>query len=84
MEYFHKLTHVAAEQTGSLLVWMANELNKFSKFNDWEKKNAAREVNDVAIGRYDWRIKKQMKGGRGRRRYMVNLYFLSLRKICTH
>ena len=66
MEYFHKLTHVAAEQTGCLLVWMANELNPFSKFSDWEKKNVAREVNDVAIGRYDGRVRRVMNGGRGR------------------
>ena len=67
MEYFYKLTHVAAEQTGSLLVWMANELlYKLGKFNDWEKKNAAREVNDVAIGRYDGRIRRVVNGGRGR------------------
>ena len=68
MEYFNKLTHVAAEQTGSLLVWMANELlYKLGKFNDWEKKNAAREVNDVAIGRYDGRIRRVngIGGGRG-------------------
>ena len=68
MEYFYKLTHVAAVQTGSLLVWMANELNPFSKFSDWEKKNVAREVNDVAIGRYDGIIRKYLnKGGRMKR-----------------
>ena len=66
MEYFYKLTHVAAVQTGSLLVWMANELTPFSKFSDWEKKNVAREVNDVAIGRYDGRIRRIMNGGGGR------------------
>ena len=66
MEYFYKLTHVAAVQTGSLLVWMANELNPISKFSDWEKKNVAREVNDVAIGRYDGRVRRVMNGGRGR------------------
>ena len=66
MEYFYKLTHVAAVQTGSLLVWMANELNPISKFCDWEKKNVAREVNDVAIGRYDGRVRRVMNGGRGR------------------
>ena len=65
-EYFYKLTHVAAVQTRSLLVWMANELlYKLGKFNDWEKKNAAREVNDVAIGRYDGRIRR-VNGSRGR------------------
>ena len=69
MEYFYKLTHVAEEHTGSLLVWMANELNPFSKFNDWEKKNAAREVNDVAIGRYDGRIRRVYgRGGGGMKR----------------
>ena len=66
MEYFYKLTHVAAVKTGSLLVWMANEMNPFSKFSDWEKKNVAREVNDVAIGRYDGRGRRVMNGGRGR------------------
>ena len=63
MEYFYKLTHVAAVQTGSLLVWMSNEMCKVSKFCDWEKKNVAREVNDVAIGRYDGRIMRV--NGRG-------------------
>jgi len=66
MEYFYKLTHVAAVQTGSLLVWMANELNPISKFSDWEKKNVAREVNDVAIGRYDGRIRRVNGRGGGR------------------
>lgn len=66
MEYFYKLTRVAEEHTGNLLVWMANELNPFSKFNDWEKKNAAREVNDVAIGRYDGRIRRVNGRGGGR------------------
>ena len=65
MEYFYKLTHVAAVQTGSLLVWMANELNPFSKISDWEKKNVAREVNDVAIGRYDGIIRRANGRGRG-------------------
>ncbi len=65
MEYFYKLTHVAAVQTGSLLVWMANELNPISKFSDWEKKNVAREVNDVAIGRYDGLIRKYLNKGGG-------------------
>ena len=65
MEYFYKLTHVAAVQTGCLLVWMANELNPISKFSDWEKKNVAREVNDVAIGRYDGLIRKYLNKGGG-------------------
>ncbi len=47
-------------------LWMANEFNPFSKFSDWEKKNVAWEVNDVAIGRYDGRVRRVMNGGRGR------------------
>jgi hypothetical protein len=46
-----------------LFVWTANELNPFSNFSDWKKKNVAREVNDVAIGRYDGRIRRV--NGRG-------------------
>ena len=50
-----------------LLVWMANELNPFSKFSDWEKKNVAQEVNDVAIGRYDGRIRRVNGRGVGKK-----------------
>ena len=66
MDYFHGLTQIAATQTGYILVWMASELCKMGKFSDWEKKNVAREVNDVAIGRYDGRVRRVMNGGRGR------------------
>ena len=62
---------------GSLLVWMANELNPFSKFCDWEKKNVAREVNDVIIGRYDGRIQKQIGKGGGNVNVFPKYYPLS-------
>ena len=42
---------------------MSNELTSFSKFSDREKENVAREVNDVAIGRYDGRIRKYLNKG---------------------
>ena len=63
MEYFYGITKITATQTGSLLVWLANEFCKVGKFSEWEKKNVAREVNDVAIGRYDGIIMKFQRGG---------------------
>ena len=64
MEFFHEATKVTAQHVASFLVWLSSELGNF---NDYEKGRAAREVNDVAIGRYDWRIQKH-KSGRGRGR----------------
>ena len=63
MNNFYSLTKIAATQVACLLVWMATESCKAGKFSDWEKKNVAREVNDVAIGRYDGVIQKYQRGG---------------------
>lgn len=68
MDYFYGLTKIAAVQTGCLLVWLANEMCKVGKFSEWEKKNVAREVNDVAIGRYDGIIRKYLNKGGGMKR----------------
>ena len=60
MEIFCKATQVTAQHVASFLVWLSSELGHF---NDYEKGRAAQEVNDVAIGRYDWRIQKHQRGG---------------------
>lgn len=39
------------------LTWLAGELGKF---NEYEKGRAAWEVNNVALGRYDWLIPKKI------------------------
>ncbi len=66
MEIFHNATQVTAQHVASFLVWLSSELGHF---NDYEKGRAAQEVNDVAIGRYDWRIQRHIdRGGRGRGR----------------
>ena len=64
MDIFHKATKVTAQHVASFLVWLSSELGNF---NDYEKGRAAREVNDVAIGRYDWRIQKYQNRGEGRK-----------------
>jgi hypothetical protein len=51
MDYFYDIPKVAAMQICCLFVWMSNEMCKVRIFSDWEKKNVAREVNDVAIGK---------------------------------
>ena len=66
MDYFYDIPKVAAMQICCLFVWMSNEMCKVRIFSDWEKKNVAREVNDVAIGRYDGQIRRiGLGGGRG-------------------
>jgi hypothetical protein len=51
MDYFYDIPKVAAMQICCLFVWMSNEMCKVRIFSDWEKKNVAREVNDVTIGK---------------------------------
>ena len=66
MAAFCNATQVTVLHVANFLTWLAGELGKF---NDYEKGRAAREVNDVALGRYDWRIQKHIdRGGRGRGR----------------
>ena len=58
---------MTVQHVANFLTWLAGELGKF---NDYEKGRAALEVNDVALGIYDWRIQKHIDrgGGRGRGR----------------
>jgi hypothetical protein len=66
MVAFYNATQVTVLHVANFLTWLAGELGKF---NDYEKGRAAREVNDVALGRYDWRIQKHIdRGGQGRGR----------------
>ena len=66
MVAFCNATQMTVLHVANFLTWLAGEMGKF---NDYEKGRAAREVNDVALGRYDWRIQKHIdRGGRGRGR----------------
>lgn len=65
MEYYNKATKVPFVHVGKYLVWLADQISHFNKL---EKRRASREVNDVAEGRYDWRIQRSQGRGGGRKR----------------
>ena len=65
MVAFYNATQVTVLHVANFLTWLAGELGKF---NDYEKGRAAQEVNDVALGRYDWRIQKHLNRGGGMKR----------------
>ena len=65
MEYYNKTTNVPFVHVGKYLVWLADQISHFNKL---EKRRASREVNDVAEGRYDWRIQRSQNRGGGRKR----------------
>ena len=65
MEYYNKATKVPIVHIGKYLVWLADQISHFNKL---EKRCASREVNDVAEGRYDWRIQRSQNRSGGRKR----------------
>lgn len=65
MEFYNRISNVPFEQIGKFLVWLADQLGHF---NNLEMRRASREVKDVALGRYDGRIRRTRNRGGGMRR----------------
>ena len=55
MQRFTDFADIALKEAASWFVWLAKTLGKF---NDSELRRAHNEVNDIAEGKYDWRIQK--------------------------
>ena len=49
------LAKATLRTVSSWLIWMASTIGLF---NEWEQRRAERGVNDIAEGRYDWRIER--------------------------
>lgn len=55
MQRFAEFVAIALKEVALWLEWLAKTLGKF---NDSELRRAHNEVNDIAEGKYDWRIQK--------------------------